>query len=378
MGVLATFESEALLLQREDFPAALRALKKIAKDIPDYFHDAAAIVKAKDLRAALAAAELAHEVDEHGDLVRLTYAGDKLPKGADDEWPDRLILGWKKLFRDAKFVCWIEGTPKRVFWADRGVVRARERVEADTRRFENCAAEPRCRPGEGGELSFRYLPRDGGESVVNVQVSAGSGPYEIDFAERAMQPGEEATAVVRVREDGARYPDRNAFSVTGTEGKGTVRGHVWLTIDIPRDEDALHEIVAKDSSERWSGTYLHAKNREKALEDVHRYAARHSTSPGGAFLAEVAKAENIVDALRAAGLEPALEGDHVRGVSFSGDRLVGSERHLLGLLRSFAGLVPRGPFHVRELRVAYAATPGWWIKFVLGHASVDRYYEPRA
>jgi hypothetical protein len=127
MGVLVTFESTAMLLQHEDFPAALRALKKLVKDASGSFRDAVAVARAKDLRTALTAAELASEVDAYGDLVAIRYVGEKLPAGASDEFPEELLFAWKKLLRGGRFERWTEGSSRtRVLWVDRGVVHAQD------------------------------------------------------------------------------------------------------------------------------------------------------------------------------------------------------------------------------------------------------------
>jgi hypothetical protein len=70
---------------------------------------------------------------------------------------------------------------------------------------------------------------------------------------------------------------------------------------------------------------MHRSKLAAALVDVKRYAARHGDEPGGGFLAQVAAADDLGGALRAASLEPAFDdAGHLRGLTFVGERLPGA------------------------------------------------------
>ena len=372
MGVLVTFESTRLLMQREDFPAALRALKKLAKDSSDFFHDAAGVVRCKDFASALAAAEFPGTFDEHGDLVSLRFVGDKLPQGGSDDFPDQLMVAWKKLFRDTIFDRWIEGTAPRRFWIDRGTVRSQEWAQP-RRHFEQVGPVPRCRPGDRVEIAFRYLSTIE-DDVAAVQVRTGLHypPCHIEFAPRKMHPGEAASLVVCVDERADRYEEDLQFVVYGDEGNISIRGWISLTLDVEDDLDQAHAIVAIESS-AWNGVYLPEKKCATALEDVLRYAARHGASPGADFLRRVASATDIGLALREAGFEPAPTHGAVRSLSFAGNRLPGSERFVIGLLRSFAALTQA----TGAVRLAYASSPRWWTALEFSKGALHRVRLPR-
>jgi hypothetical protein len=380
VGVLVTFESHRMLLQREDFSPALARLKKIAKDVPGFFRDRDAVAKAKDLATALAAAELPATLDEHGDLVGVRFDGDKLPPGAPDGWPEQLLVAWKKLLKDTRLDLWMEGMAmKRRFTVDRGALRSSEQY-LEGRRFEQLGTPPRCRPGESCVLSFRYVSDVGGDDVaVQVRASDSAQPFTVDFAPRAMRPGDEATMTVRLKDDASWYPDGEIgpwlFGDGARDGSSVrARTVLGLVVDIPEDLDGAHEVVATDVASS-PGAYLRAKALAGALEDMRRYAARHAAAPGGAFLARVAAAGDTVAALREAGFEPTLEGGGVRSLAFARERLPGSERHVIGLLRSFAGLTTATS---AQLRLAYASAPDWWTTFVFDPGSVRRVHERRA
>jgi hypothetical protein len=127
MGTLVTFESHGLLLQREDFPGALRALQKIAKTVPGFFRDEKAVRTSKDLMTALRAGEFPAEVDAYGDVIGIRYIGDKWPPGGPDDFPEHLVFGLAKFLRKASFHLWVEGVPGvRKFWVERGKVHSHQ------------------------------------------------------------------------------------------------------------------------------------------------------------------------------------------------------------------------------------------------------------
>lgn len=371
MGVLVTFESVQMLLQREDFPAALRALKKLAKDAPDVlFHDAPRVAKCKDLASALVAAEFPGTFDEHGDLVGLRFVGGKLPPGATDDFPDHLLFAWKKHLRDGVFDRWIEGTREMRFFVDRGTVRAMTRLPQD-RRLEQIGPEPRCRPGDEVQLSFRYVSTSD-TAAVPVRLSTPDEWCRAEFAERTMRPGEEATVVARIAER-ATFEERRGLILYGDGLR--IHGHLMVTLDVEDDLEQAHDVIATESPPNWwSGTFVPAKKVATAVEDMHRYAARHATTAGGEFLARVGSATDIGAALREAGFEPTLEAGAVQRLAFSAPRLPGRERFVLGLLRSFAGVTTA----TGQVRLAYASSPTWWTELAFTKATLRRLRRPRA
>jgi hypothetical protein len=373
VGVLVTFESKEMLLQREDFPAALRALKKCANE----FYDPEAVRRAKDLQGALKAADFVSQLDAHGDLVGLHYAGDKVPSSASDDWPGGFMVAWKKWLRASRFHRAMEGTRRRTFFADRGVVRAQDQYDSERRRFEQIGADPRCRPGEQADVSFRYVSDfEDDAAAVEVPKPSDDGALSIDFTPRTMRPGDEARATLRVRDGRDGYGQtESVFLHASAPPDVLVRGFLGVAVDLPEDLDTVHTIVAHTSSPQWLGTYLPSKKAKAALEDMHRYAARNANAPGGAFLTAVAEAKTVDDALGAAGFEPTRGGGHITSLAFTGDRLAGSERLVIGFLRAFAGLTTT---RLGELRVAYAAIPDWWTVFSLAHGDVTRSRARRA
>lgn len=69
---------------------------------------------------------------------------------------------------------------------------------------------------------------------------------------------------------------------------------------------------------------------------MKRYAARPADAPGGAFSKGVLAAEDVPHALRACGLEPALDAKgNLESSAPKGDRLAGDERFLVGLEWTF-------------------------------------------
>jgi hypothetical protein len=329
------------------------------------------------LLTALKAADFATQLDEHGDLVGLRYVVDKVPSAStDDDWPGAFMVAWKKFLRASRFHRWMEGTNRRTFLVDRGVVHAREQYDSDRRRFEQVGAEPRRRPGEHAEVSFRYVSEiEGDDAAVHVPKPANDGALAVEFEPRTMRPGDEAPATLRLRDDNERYGEtESVFLVARAEPEVLVRGFLSVAVDLPEDLDAVHDIVAHTTSPKWLGSYLPSKKAKAALEDMHRYAARHANAPGGAFLASVAEAKTVEGALRAAGFEPTLEGGNVTSIAFAGDRLAGSERHVVGFLRAFAALTNA---NLGQLRVAYAAIPDWWTVLSLTHGDVTRSRERR-
>jgi hypothetical protein len=356
VGVLVTFESRRLLLQREDFPAALRALKKRAKENPDSFHDAEAVTRTRDLASALQAADFAATFDEHGDLRGLSYVGEKLPRGADDDFPRFLLDAWKKLLHDSRFDRWIEGTIMRHFSVSRGKVRAQDWTPPQ-RRLEQVGAPSRCRPGESIDVSFRYVSTIADDDVVCETVRdpkawVSSGALVVEYDLRKMRPSDVTTVRAHLREDASQYEWDESCTISGSANGASMTGWITVLADTGDDLDDAPSIVATESSFR--GAFSSGRAAEAALEDMKRYAVRHATEPGGAFLAQVAAAGDIATALQAAGFAADPEK-----LAFSADRLPGSERHVLDLLRSFAAVTDADG----EVRLAYASSPQWWTSF---------------
>ncbi|HRG98978.1 MAG TPA: hypothetical protein PLR99_22160 [Polyangiaceae bacterium] len=377
MGVLVRFESRGMLLQREDFPAALRSLKKVARGAPELFRDRAAVMVAADLPAALEASDLAGTLDSHGDLVALSYAGDKLPPGAPDDFPLPLVVPWKKLLRAAAFEQHLEGAACALrATIDRGVVRSQE-VPVKVRRFVQLGPVPVVPLGESAEIRLRYVSDVEGDDVaVAVKASDAFEPIAVALASTRMRPGDETTLTVRALADRQLYfDDVIAAPLYGDAERVTVRGHASLRLGVPEDLARAHELEACEH-DPGVGVYLGANKSAAALEDARRYCRRFAREPGAAFLDRVAEGRDLPEALRAAGFAPAVDaaGD-LRALAFVASRLPGHERFVVGLLRSFAGLTgARGA----RLRLAFDMTPRWWTTLLFDPGRLRRAHEPRS
>lgn len=377
MGTLVTFESHGLLLQREDFPGALRALQKIAKTVPGFFRDEKAVRASKDLMTALRAGEFPAEVDAYGDVIGIRYIGDKWPPGGPDDFPEHLVFGLAKFLRKTSFHLWVEGVPGvRKFWVERGKVHSQVH-HPSPRSFEQLGPPPRCRPGDTVEVRFRLVSTDPDDTTeVAVVASDSAEPVRVSFEPRKMRPGDEAVVTVTVKDDYVFLPEGRV----GPRLIGDPRVHGTLEIfsELPDyDHDAALAVVASQCTPAPTGRtriYLSKTKLAAALVDMKRYAARHVDEPGGAFLAGVSAATDLAAALRAASLEPTFDAaGHLRGLAFAGAGLPGGERHLHGLLLSYAALTDC----TGELALAYAETPDRWTRFLFSAGSVRRWRQRR-
>jgi hypothetical protein len=91
MGCLINCETSDLLLRKAKFDGALRALQELAKELPEEFDDPQGILDAKTLAEAFQAAYFEVELDDAGDLIRVTYISDKAPPDSSEQWPDTLF-----------------------------------------------------------------------------------------------------------------------------------------------------------------------------------------------------------------------------------------------------------------------------------------------
>lgn len=377
MGTCVTFESRGMLLQREDFPAALRALQKIAKTVPGFFRDEKGVRTAKDLMTALRLGEFPGELDTYGDLVAIRYVGDKWPPNGPDAFPEHLVFGLAKLLRNTRFDLWVEGVKGiRRFWIERGQVRSQVHTDSP-RRFEQVGPVPRCRPGDTVEVHFRLVSDEADDSTeISVAASDSAEPVRVSFEPRKMRPGDEAAMTVTLLDDYAFLPE----GPVGPHLFGDPRMHGTLKVFAelpPYDRDDALDVLESQSSPVPPGRqkiYLAKTKLAAALVDLQRYAARHVEEPGGAFLAGVAAAEDLAGALRAASLDPTFDSSgHLRGLAFVGQKLPGGERHLHGLLLSYAALTDG----TGELAFCYAGSPDRWTRFLFSSNSVRRWRQRR-
>src|SRR5262245_28552985 len=107
MGIELVVESTDFLLQREDQPAALAALKSYLDQVPGDFRldgplEVATLVEAFEIGYWRA------EVDEHGDIVGLLYDLG-YPPDANDDYPMSILGALAPFVRHGHFLRWTEG-----------------------------------------------------------------------------------------------------------------------------------------------------------------------------------------------------------------------------------------------------------------------------
>jgi len=380
MGTLVSFRSTSFLLQREDFPVALRALHKLAKTVPSFFRDPRGVLALRDLPEALEKGELRPTLDDEGDMVGLRYIGDKVPPDGPDDFPVPIVFALKKELRKTRFELEVEGVEGlRTFHVDRGSVRSQLIPRrAGPRRFEAIGEAPVCAPGATVRVPFRLVSSEHGDRTeVGVRCSSSDSGKTLVFADRTMRPGDEAYTEVTLSARSAHRADEDASFVM--YGNAAPSFNLWLRVGValPAYDRAKAHDVLDARSDCWtegrSDIYLNKKAWPAALVDLRRYAQRHAKSPGGTFLEAVGAAPDIESALRAASLGSSFDAKgHLRKLVFEGRSLPGGERHLFGLLASFAGLTGA----TGRISLRYADTPSWRTLFWFRAGNLERWREP--
>ncbi len=362
MGTLVTVTSRHFLLQREDHAAALEAVRDFVRRHPADFRSTTGELKATDLTAALADGDWVATADEHGDLVALSYGGDKVPPDATDDFPMSFFEALAPFVQHAHLFRWVEGRTALMSHSlgRRGnTYTVREPGVA----LEQVGAPPLVRPGETAVVELRVAGH-GAEGVVRNIGSSHSTQLDHRVESRDVPIG--GTCRVHVTPQRGAADPAALYLSCDLDGADQFDAEVRVQVDAPREQtDALHEVVASLSPldpERRSNRspFLAAADAKAALERLKRYAARHTGKPGAEFLAGVLKARGLAAAFRAAQLECELtSGRAALGVRFTGDRLPGYERYLFGLFASLRGLVQGDPW----FRVVYAHDPSREVVF---------------
>jgi hypothetical protein len=354
-----SFESVRLLLQREDQPAALAALRDHLEECPNDV-DPPGVPKADDLVTALTAADWDVTVDEHGDIVGLRYLVDKAPRDSTETFPYYLLYALAPYIRYGKFARWEEQDAGLSLF----VVGRRERLrEIHHRRAARLVqlGGPSTVPTNGSvEVAFRvagYGVADG--DPVRVEANSTQADCALDAAHVpaggtgrmriTQRPGALDPLDVRVRLDagnGALFEEQ-------------------IACRLEPGPDTIRKVVAQDSpldDPEWSadGDDIPGNWFPAAHEALRRYAVRYGDRPGARFLRAVADASDVHGALRAAGLEmgPTNSGG-AAGFRFVADELPGYERYFWGLFAALEGSYAGES----GFRLAFADDPGTWVEY---------------
>ena len=362
MGTMVVFDSTELLLQREDQPAALAALRAHLLDCPgDLESHADGGSDRPDLVTLLRSGAWVVDVDEHGDIVGLSYGGDKYPRDATDDFPMSILEALAPSVRHGRFFRWIEGDAGV---SEHHVGRGRNIYyrRAPGVRLTQLGDVPVLRPGVSVDVRFRldgYGTADG--AVVELSCPHSTQVSGV-FDPPAVPVGGTGTVRLTLYE-GAAEPLAYWVSLTlnGTDLFDTA---LRLRVAPAPEHDPAHEVLAAESplDNGFPSTVVEAKDLPFLHEVLRRYARRHADRPGAAFLRDVLAAPDLPGALRAAGLEAGFgEGGEVQGFRFTASRLPGAERYLMGLFASMRGVVRSDP----AFKVAYAHDPDHWV--VIGY-----------
>lgn len=372
MGVLVRFASTSLLLQREDFSAAFKTLKKAAqRDAPA--HTTAAVAAARTLPELLHALELGPTLDAHGDLVGLAFDGDRAPPGAPDEFPENLVLPLKKLLRGARFDRTLEGSSMvRRTSIDRGVVRAQD-IPLRQRHLSQIGEPPRLRVGETTTIPIRYVSAvEADDAEVRLRVSDGGEPLEVTASTDTLRPGEGAIVTVRVPPDRPVYrADLLAAALYG-DGPVSVRGHAQLWLDPPAPAEQRSAVTASEVV-RGSGDVLGEKTAPRALEELHRIAARVTNAEDAELARRIAATSELSSALEEAGFSVERRGGAIGAIGWSASVVPCSEAFLHALVRALAPFVSGSGTRVR--RALEGST--LWVTFLFERGRIERLLEAR-
>jgi hypothetical protein len=358
MGTMVVFDSADLLLQREDQPAALEALRAHLEECPG---DLNGDPGSPDLVSLLRSGAWVTDVDEHGDIVGLRYGGDQYPRDATDDFPMSILEALAPFVRHGRCFRWIEGDAGV---SEHHVGRGRNVYyrRAPGARLTQLGDEPVLRPGTPVDVRFRLDGYGTGDGAVvelgcphSTQVSGVFDPPSLAVGE---------TGTVRLTLYGAAAEPvayRVSMTLDGTDLFDTA---LRVRVAPAPEHDVAHEVVATESplDNGFPSTVVEAGDLPFLLEVLRRYARRHADRPGAAFLRDVLAAPDLPGALRAAHLEAGFgAGGEVLGFRFTGTRLPGRERYLMGLFASMRGVVRSDP----AFKVAYAHDPGHWV--VIGY-----------
>jgi hypothetical protein len=372
MGVLVNAKSEpSFVLQREDFPRALRGLKKFAKELPDDFEVPEAVAKAKTLADALGDNYWAPRFDDFGDLVSIDYQVDKAPHDATDYWPVPMLevlakagaRGWVRFSAD-DYEC--------SFDLDHDGV-GRHEVSSSFALALDGQPPDHAAPGESVRLTIKA-----GEQItehpltVSVHsdwtLSGQKGHVSAQFDAAPMHAGE--TRVITLELDAQA---RGGLIVYIEAGEGRV---YWTpTIDPSAEEIAKPWTVIDRRSNADRRAMVPKGAIKKTLERVRRYAVRNCERPGAAFLREIAEADSLDAALALAGLELRAAERKQQELVFVADQLPGAELYFTQLLDLLAKSAAR--WCGVSLSLAFAEAPKLWREYGVRYGDIQCSVKPR-
>lgn len=366
MGVLIEVASDDFLLQKEDFDAALEALKKLGKKKPYDIALPEQLAAAKTLPEALEAAGMYVRLDGEGDLVGIG-SDDKAPSNSGSHWPHSIIVVIAKFVRRADIHGFVEDGAEPQWWLIEGGKLKnydfvhRERLEAlpvpgPVARGEQVAFDVRlkCLWGDPVALPPLTLSHTDGLEVEKTKLEAG-----LRFS-------------VRVRSEAA---GRQCVSLNGE-----LPSH-YLSLDVPiavvaevEANEGAKIVEHRTSLGQGRGVFMRSAEFERALREMKRYAARHANEPGGSFLKQVEAATDAIQALGATGLGPELDakGNLKRFVP-EASTLVGHDRFITGLFGSFVHRTK----NEGSLGLAFEHAPKRWVEWSWRYRSVERVESPR-
>lgn len=364
MGTLVSVDSTHFLIQREDQPAALEALRAFVRMCPDDFRSATGELQATTLKAALLEGHWHATEDEHGDLVELVYGGDKVPPNATDDFPMSLFEVLAPFVQHGHLFRTMEGWPALLSHSlglGKSVYRAREPGV----RLEQAGKPPRVQPGQTVvvELTACGYGTHAKSRVTDVS-SSHSTQLSYRVETETLNIGD--TCRVHVTPDPDARDPAVLYLSMNLDGVDQFDSAVRIIVDAPPEQtDVVHEVVATQCPFDYPNppsAVVSAANVPAALTRLQRYAARHAGRPGAGFLEGVLAAPDLASALRAAQLEASLDAaGGLLGVRFVGSKLPGYERYLFGLFASLRGLVQNDPWfglcygHAphRQVRIGY-------------------------
>jgi hypothetical protein len=370
MGVLVDAKSESsFLLEREDFPRALRALKRFAKELPDDLDAPEAVAKAKTLVDALDQAMWAPRVDDFGDLVGIDYQVDKAPHDATDYWPVPMLEVLAKAGARGR-VRFSADDYKCVFDLDHDGV---SRYEISSSFALWVTGPDRALPGESVALTL-----EAGEQIADVPVTVKlypdwaltgqTGGITARFDATPMHAGE--TRTITLEFDGKA---RGGLTVYIEAGEG--RSYWSANIEPSAEEIAKPWTVIDRRSKADRRAMVPKGAIKKTCERLRRYAARNCEKPGAAFLRQIAEADSLDAALAIAGLELRTVGRDQELV-FVADQLPGAERYFTQLLDLLAK--PATRWSGVSFSLAFAEAPKLWREYSVSQGDIRCSVTPRA
>ena len=373
MGMLVEVWSTDFLLQKEDFPAALRALKKFAKESPAEIFDVAAVAAQKSLPDALRAALWEGELDEHGDIVGLRYMADKFSHDASDFAPGPflemlarfVIYGNVRYSDDYGDGRWYRLRWSRVDWISMGggrseaskprAIFSHDDGPSDVAPGATVSFRVTLAPDSDGprSLVFSYVESEFGQSYRLSDARARAVVSALELDPSPFDPGETRTIKVTAAES-ARGPVCIHFQ-SNPKGPSDLSCSPRFHVPTPEEDAGAWKILrAQGTSSR--AQFVPPRFEKRAAELVRRYAVRHAHEPGGALLAPLAQATSLAEALALVGLEITYEKRR-QCLQMRATELPGSERHFMGLLRALSNYAD---FHATgRLDIVFANRPEW-------------------